>query len=500
LTSDKKFTPSAKESIGFVRLIEQLALPVPLPTVRSQSIAGARRTTITETMVVEQYPRSYAPDNLIGHLKFAMRYEPIDLGVAAAAFEALDRRLITKWIRAEHSGVFARRAWYLYELLTGKTLDVPDVSPTGYIDLLDRERHIAGPAVRVPRQRINANLLGSKLYCPLIRRTEAMETAMAAGLDREARELAESCGPSILARAVNYLYTKETKSSFAIEGEVAGADRSERFVAALAEAASFQASDPRAYVALQNAIVDSRYAEGGWRKVQNFVGQTRSDFSEQVHYVCPRPEDVKPLMENWMRMVEQLHASGIDAVCAAAAAAFGFVFVHPFEDGNGRIHRFLIHHILARAGFTPEGLLLPVSAAMLRDRRAYDRVLNSYSAGIMPFIRFHIGPDGWLKVQNKTAHLYRYWDATAFAEYLYLCVTQAVRHDLREEIGFLQAFDRAIGMTMSIVDMPDRRASLLVRLILQNKGKLSQAKRKTFPEITREELAKIERAVALSSE
>jgi len=47
----------------------------------------------------------------------------------------------------------------------------------------------------------------------------------------------------------------------------------------------------------------------------------------------------------------------------------GFVLIHPFEDGNGRIHRFLIHHVLARRGFTPQGLLFPVSAVMLHDRR-----------------------------------------------------------------------------------------------------------------------------------
>jgi Fic family protein len=43
-------------------------------------------------------------------------------------------------------------------------------------------------------------------------------------------------------------------------------------------------------------------------------------------------------------------AKQIDAVIAAAMLAFGFVYVHPLEDGNGRIHRYLIHHILTGRG------------------------------------------------------------------------------------------------------------------------------------------------------
>ena len=82
-----------------------------------------------------------------------------------------------------------------------------------------------------------------------------------------------------------------------------------------------------------------------------------------------------------------------------------------------------------------------------------------------------------------------------FAEYLYDCVAETIRIDLRENIRFLKAFDAAIRATMDIVDMPDRRASLLVRLILQNNGRLSQTKRTTFSELKDEEIAGIEQAV-----
>jgi len=47
-----------------------------------------------------------------------------------------------------------------------------------------------------------------------------------------------------------------------------------------------------------------------------------------------------------------------------------------------------------------------------------------------------------------------------------------------------------------IVDMPDKRASLLARLIMQNKGKLAESKRDLFSEITDDELARMEQAVA----
>jgi hypothetical protein len=103
-----------------------------------------------------------------------------------------------------------------------------------------------------------------------------------------------------------------------------------------------------------------------------------------------------------------------------------------------------------------------------------------------------------LTVHNETAELYRFWDATPFAEYLYGCVAAAIRQDLREEIGFLRMFDEAVQQTMNIVDMPDRRASLLVRLIVQNNGWLSGNKREQFAELSDKEVRAIEATVRSS--
>jgi hypothetical protein len=132
---------------------------------------------------------------------------------------------------------------------------------------------------------------------------------------------------------------------------------------------------------------------------------------------------------------------------------------------------------------------------MLRDRIAYDQVLEGFSALIMPLIRYDLDPAQGMIVHNQTAGLYRYFDATAQAEYLYKCIEETIHHDLRDEIGFLTVFDAALRAVLNIVDMPDRRASLLIRMILQNKGKISKGKRASFSEITDQEIEQIERSV-----
>jgi hypothetical protein len=491
--TDTKF---ATRKIGLASVIEDLDLQVPAPAVRSTVAAGARKTRVEGNAIYEQYPKTYTVESVFENLKFAMRYEPVDLGVYRAAFEKIEPETVAEWVLGEHTGIYTRRIWYLYELLTEKILDVPDVPPTGYVDLLNPKLHFTGKSFQVRRQRINDNLLGNRDYCPLIRRTELIERFIAEGLDREAKNIVEETDPVILARAVSYLYTRETKSSFAIEGETPGKTRSERFISALAGAAEFDATDKSNFIELQNQIVDPRFAAKDWRDVQNFVGQTMPDYSEQVHFVCPKPEDVPGLMRGWMQFVERAQNADLDPVGAAAALAFGFVFIHPFEDGNGRIHRFLIHHELARSGFAPQKLIFPVSAVMLRERADYDRVLESFSKPILEYIEYRLNDRGEMTVENETAHLYRYWDATAFVEFLYHCVSETIRRDLRDELGFLNIFDRAMRAVMEIVDMPDRRASLLVRLILQNRGELSKRKRESeFPELTDDEISTVEASI-----
>jgi Fic family protein len=268
-----------------------------------------------------------------------------------------------------------------------------------------------------------------------------------------------------------------------------------RFVVALGRAGDFNTSDKQAFVELQDSIVDPRYAQRDWRTSQNYVGQTASNFTEIVHFIGPKPEDVHDLMNGWMQMVSRVESGGVDPVCAAAVTGFGFVFIHPFEDGNGRIHRFLIHHSLAKLNFAPQGILFPVSAAMLRAPKAYDAALNAFSHSITPRIQYEMDDQQRLTVLNKTDRLYRYYDATPQVEYLYETVAETIRKDLQEEIEFLEVFDKSMAAVKAIVDMPNQRASSLTRFVMQNHGTLSKNKRRQFPELQDDELDRIESAI-----
>lgn len=488
--------------IGQVWLIQELGLAVPPPAIESYLVAGARRTETHGARTREWYPMRYRPEgSVISHIRFALRHEAFDLGVLVAALKATDPGEIEAWVRAQPTGAFSRRAWFLYETFTGRTLDLEHAIAGNYVGALDPGRHVVAARRNSKRHRVADNLLGERGLCSTVRLTRKLREAMESDLDREARALTEGYDPRLLARAVNYLYTKETRSSFALEGETPSARRAELFLAALQSAPTFDPADARALVDLQRAIVDPRYASNGWRDIQNFVGETLGGYREKVHFICPRPEDVPDLMSSWIALTRRIVGGSVDPVVAAAVSSFAFVFIHPFEDGNGRIHRFMMHHVLAKRGYGPPGVILPVSAAILRDRHRYDDVLASFSTPRLDLIRWEWTdgeahtPGRQMVVKSDSAYLYRYFDATAMAEYLYDQVADSVRRDLREELDFVAVFDHALSGVREIVDMPDRRASLLVRLCMQNGGRLAARKRARFAELADDEVGAMEAAV-----
>ncbi len=210
-------------------------------------------------------------------------------------------------------------------------------------------------------------------------------------------------------------------------------------------------------------------------------------------FIGARPEDLTALLTGMLAANERMRESDLDPVLQAAATAFGFVYVHPYQDGNGRLHRCLIHHVLAERKFAPAGMVFPVSSVMLDRIDDYRDTLQGHSGLLLGFIEWRSTPDRNVEVTNDTADLYRYFDCTEEAEFLYGCVARTVDHDLPGEIDFLRRQDEAQRRIMEIVDMPDRLAQNLLMFMRQNGGRISQKRRENeFAALTDDEAKRIE--------
>jgi len=271
----------------------------------------------------------------------------------------------------------------------------------------------------------------------------------------------------------------------------------ERFIALLEDAGQKSLEETLSeveLVRLQNTIVDPRYADTGFRNFQNYVGQTMRDYSQRIHYVCPPPEYVSSLMQGLIAL-DQKNTNNIPLI-RATMISFGYVYVHPFEDGNGRIHRFLIHDILVRDGIVPNSTIVPVSAQILANMKAYDAVLELLSKLIERKANYDIDVSGIMTVNNPSdiEPLYRFPDLTNHSIFLARAIQSTVNEDVPAELLFLQRYDELKHDIQSIVDMPDKKVDLMILILHQNNGKLASRKRKLFKELSDEEIAHMEEA------
>lgn len=483
--------------VGYKAICHQLQL-LTLPHYRESYIAlkGRGKTIIENGHEIHIYPKSYALNNstdLLANLEFALKYDGINLEIIKVLFLKLDKTAVIAYIQQQPTGIYSRKIAYLYELLLDTQLDVPDCQRIKYIYLLDPTRYYTSLGTKHSRFAIIDNLLGNNHFCPIVRRTKSLEDYISLDLHDKAKALLQQYDPQLIARACNYLYTKETMSSYQIEQEQPDKSRMTRFIHMLQHASTLSSLSKEKLIALQNIIVDPRFQDTDYRSSQNYVGENIAPYFQKIHYISPKPEDVTELMQGLLSTLNKMITEDVHPVIIAATIAFGFVFIHPFEDGNGRIHRFIIHSILARTNFTPNEIIFPVSSVMLKNRNQYDATLELFSKPLLQKLTdYNIASDGTMLVKQDSKSFYQYIDFTKITEYLFSCIKEAIFNYIEREIRFLMHYDQAKLSIQETLDMPDKQIDLFIKCVMQNNGHLSaQKKQRLFSMLTDEEVIQL---------
>lgn len=478
---------------GYAALIDGHELSVPLP--ESLCAIGLKHKTNRKGRWQMFTPRHRPEDTLYAHLTFALKYEGIDLAVLRALFLTIVPQDIVDIVRLEPTGAYSRKIWFLYEWLNDGVLEeLPDVSRGNFVPLIDKKLQYPGPVRNSKRHRVRNNLPGTRAFCPIIRRTETLDNLIEINLSQIAESHIGKTHKDLLSRAAAFLLLKDSKASYKIEGEDAPHNRIERWGRIMGEAGQ----NPISLAELERLqailIVDNRFILPGCRGTGGFIGEhDRATNMPVPDHISAKPEDLEYLLNGLMETYYLLLDSDYHAVLMAALIAFGFVFIHPFEDGNGRIHRYLLHHVLAEKGFVPKRLVFPVSAVILERIDEYRKSLESYSKPRLDFIEWRPTKDNNVEVTNETIDLYRYFDATRQAEFLFESVEETVNKTLPEEVQYLSRYDRLNSFIQNYIEMPDRMVDLLIHFLDQNGGKLSNKRyKKDFSALTDEEVSVLE--------
>jgi len=469
--------PDGTRLAGLSAIVQALGVAAPVrqsSCVSEHHVRGSRREDTEWTVFDKRY---WPGDEFADHLGFALRHEPIDLLILKRVFAVAPATAIEGMVRAAPTGALARRAWFLSETLTGRTLDLDDAPRAAAVDVLNPKDYFTGDPRLSKRHRVRDNLLGHGRFCPIIRRTETLKRFLRRSLADEARKTLGRTGAHLVSRAASFLLLADSRASFEIEGERPPRSRLERWARAILQAGKNSLTLDE-IVRLQTVLIeDTRFVQTGLRPDGVFLGERDHQGDPLPQFIGARPDDLPDLMTGLLTANERMSGSGLDPVLQAASTAFSFVYVHPFQDGNGRVHRCLIHHVLAERKFTPPGMVFPVSSVMLDRIEKYRTTLERHTAPLMPFIEWRSTSSRNVAVLNDTADLYRYFDCTEAAEFLYACVARTVEHDLPREIEYLRRHDEALRRIMDTVDMPDRLAEDLILFIRQNRGTLPKKRR-----------------------
>ena len=434
-------------------------------------------------------PRHVAPDDdsVLSHVLFALRYETIQIPILDQALRLVSADDVLAGLARQPQAGYLRRAAYLWEKANDTVLNLPQESTGGnYLYIFDPTVYYTGQDwERSQKYRVVFNGIGPYEYCPIVKRDQGLEAAGSDILTRLNEWAKDPQNAELLDRVMSWAYLSETRDSFAIENEVPTPDKEQAFLQAMAHLQDRTPLSEEYLVQLQNMVISHPLkAEFQFRHDQNWL-QRGGRGAASVRYVPPAPDTMLKLMDGFMRMSNA--TDDVPPLVKAALVSFGFVFLHPFMDGNGRISRLLAHHTLNLKGVLPDvkgsPAILPLSVAMKKSEKGYLAALESFSQSARALWQVtHISDSDFIFDFKSSPLVYAHWSAQKAAEFVTTCAGEALAQSLIEEAEFLEGYDRAFDTINNQFDLANKTINLLIQWIHQNGCRMPE-RRKKAPEL-----------------
>jgi len=446
----------------------------------------ARVRPVTRIQVIGEelaVPSRIAPsEDEFEQVVFALKHEGTDLAQLAAFVEQLDPELLVRRLRAHPSAGYLRKLGFVWEKVTGKHLqDLPGDLGGIPVPLFDPKLYLTVPGFRDAKWRVDFNGLGDFEHCPSVRLTPQVQACLALDPVGAAMAYLKGFEPQRLERILGWAYLSETRGSFALEGEGLGSGKAEAFAALLRQAHTAHDLTEQYLSSLQNIVLPHPLTrELNFRVRQNHLSNGAPG-SAGVTYVPPPPMQLAGLLTSIGALANGKLAAGLDPLVRATLASFGFVFAHPFLDGNGRLSRFLAHYTLCQSGAVPNGYILPLSVAMKRHESEYLSALTDFSKPARQLwdVCWIAGDDFEFTFKGHPG-IYRYWDATAAVEFMGCMAEETLEHDIQGEAVYLDAFDATRKAVEEQYDVQGSTLTKLIRMAWTNNGTISLHRRKQF--------------------
>ncbi|MGD9665970.1 MAG: Fic family protein [Synergistaceae bacterium] len=423
------------------------------------------------------------------------------------AFTSEERSKFEAIVNESPEGAVNRKAGYLYEKITGDSLDF---SGTDILkarrrplqELLDPEFYYT--LTELPESRVNAkyriadNTLGDlSVLCPIVRRTELLDRYSLRDYGAELLDVFVKTDNKLLNTIKDIMFFKESIMSFKVEGDTKSNKRVRKYEGILKKnGAAVRPLTKNKLIDIQNKIVDSLSVNYDYRDKQNFIGvKGRGDGAPVISYVTPSPKNVYELMDGFIDIHTTLTADmGIDPVVAGSVSHMVFTAIHPFEDSNGRISRLCFHDMLTAHKYVPGGAIFPISDIIGSRKNGYIQGLEDVTYGITKKCTFDADENNFITVSGNDPDLYRYLNITPFAETMYSIMRDTMDYTVKEilkEAKIVTRVKEKITVIAPIMD--ERQTKKFCQTALEESGYVSaNEKRKIFSDVDPEAISKLQ--------